>query len=379
MNPQPRPSRRAPRKLRLSELAVPEGAAESDPLCAMGHQAAGLALRVQPTGGKSYYCVYSRHGRPRWYRIGNAGAIGLSDARTMAAEVMLAVARGSDPAAERRAERSAGTFGELATAYVEQYAKKHNKSWKQAARLVERYATERWSKLPAASITRSDVKDLLAKLKPILANQVLAAISAVFSWGVREEHVTENPCRGIKRNETQSRERILAESEIPTFWKALDGAADPITSTALKLVLLTGQRPGEVCAMQVEHLKDGQWWELPGKPSDGWPGTKNGKGHRVALSAPVRALIAEMIDDDKGFVFQHQPGVPLQRLDQRMRDIVSKLAIEPVTPHDLRRTFASTVASLGFGRQAIDRLLNHADNSIASVYDRHAMRRKTSK
>ena len=86
----------------------------------------------------------------------------------------------------------------------------------------------------------------------------------------------------------------------------------------------------------------------------------------------MRALIAEMIDDDKGFVFQHQPGVPLQRLDQRMRDIVSKLAIEPVTPHDLRRTFASTVASLGFGRQAIDRLLNHADNSIASVYDRHS-------
>ena len=73
---------------------------------------------------------------------------------------------------------------------------------------------------------------------------MLAAISAVFSWGVREEHVTENPCRGIKRNETQSRERILAELEIPTFWKALDGAADPITSTALKLVLFDRPKTG---------------------------------------------------------------------------------------------------------------------------------------
>ncbi len=133
MNPQPRPSRRAPRKLRLSELAVQKALPKATTYALWDTKQLGLALRVQPTGGKSYYCVYSRHGRPRWYRIGNAGAIGLSDARTMAAEVMLAVARGSDPAAERRAERSAGTFGELATAYVEQYAKKHNKSWKQAA------------------------------------------------------------------------------------------------------------------------------------------------------------------------------------------------------------------------------------------------------
>ena len=55
-----------------------------------------------------------------------------------------------------------------------------------------------------------------------------------------------------------------------------------------------------------------------------------------------------------------------------MRDLIAKLGIEPITPHDLRRTFASTIAALGFGRQAIDRILNHADRSIASVYDRHS-------
>jgi hypothetical protein len=68
----------------------------------------GLAIRVQPTA------VYSRQGRPRWLHLGDAGAIGLADARTLAAEAMLAVARGKDPAAERKAERGAGTFAELA-------------------------------------------------------------------------------------------------------------------------------------------------------------------------------------------------------------------------------------------------------------------------
>src|SRR4029077_6005578 len=79
----------------------------------------GLAIKVQPTGTKSWKAVYSRHGRPRWLHIGGADAIGLSDARTLAAKAMLAVAEGKDPAAEKRAERSKGTFEELATRYLE--------------------------------------------------------------------------------------------------------------------------------------------------------------------------------------------------------------------------------------------------------------------
>ena len=32
---------------------------------------AGLVLRVQPTGHRSWYCVYRHHARPRWHRLGN--------------------------------------------------------------------------------------------------------------------------------------------------------------------------------------------------------------------------------------------------------------------------------------------------------------------
>jgi hypothetical protein len=60
--------------------------------------------------------------------LGDAGAIGLSDARLMAAEAMLSVARGGDPAGERQAERGAGTFAELAQRYLVEHAKKRNKS-----------------------------------------------------------------------------------------------------------------------------------------------------------------------------------------------------------------------------------------------------------
>jgi integrase len=251
----------------------------------------GLALRVQPTGSRSWVVVYSRHGRPRWLHLGRADAIALSDARSMAAEAMLAVAKGGDPAADRKAERSAGTFADLASKYVEQYAKKHNRSWKQAAALVERLALPRWGKLQASSITRSDVKTMMARIEaPIVANQTLAALSAVFSWGVKEEIVAANPCKLVERNPTRSRERVLSESELPLFWKAF-GDLDPLRGAALKAILLLGQRPGEIANMRHEHIVDG-WWQMPGEPvPDIWPGTKNGAAHRVWIPKPAQALL----------------------------------------------------------------------------------------
>jgi integrase len=54
-----------------------------------------------------------------------------------------------------------------------------------------------------------------------------------------------------------------------------------------------------------------------------------------------------------------------------MREICAKLGVERATPHDLRRTFSTTVTSLGFGRDALNRVTNHREGGIASVYDRH--------
>src|SRR5258708_31127546 len=108
------------------------------------------------------YDVISVRNRLRRYLLGNASAIGLAEPRKLAAEVMLDVIRGKDPAAERKAERGAGTFAELAERYLEQHAKKHNKSWQQPDRLVRRYLLPKWGKLQAATIVRADVKSIMA-------------------------------------------------------------------------------------------------------------------------------------------------------------------------------------------------------------------------
>ena len=361
---------RAPRRAKLSVVTVSRSRPAERPVLIWDTKQAGLALSVQPTGSRSYKVIYRHHGRPRWLTLGDARAISLSDARVMAAEVMLAVAKGGDPAAEKRAQRHRGTFAEVAERYVTEYACRHNKSWEQADALVRRFLLPRWGKLPAHSIGRADVRALMGKIEaPIVANQTLAAASAIFSWAIKQELITTNSCRGIDRNPTTSRERVLGASELPKFWNAFDNAG-LVASSALKVILLTGQRPGEVTHMRWEHIRDG-WWELPGAPTvTGWPGTKNGENHRVWLPKAALRIIEELRVSPKeltGFVFAGERGGPV-RLDRAMPKLDGS---ERATPHDLRRTHGSTITALGFGRDAMNRIQNHREGGIASVYDRH--------
>jgi integrase len=367
----PRP-KRAARKTRLTELSVRKFQPAPAAYLIWDTVQRGLAIRVQPSGGKAWKVIYSRLGRPRWYHIGDASAIGLADARRIAGRVMLAVAEGKDPAAERKAERGSGTFADLHARYLE-HAKLKNKSWRQAEYLIQRYVLPRWGRLAAPSITFADVEALLERIQaPVLRNQVLASISALCSWAVKKRILPANPCRGIERHKTKSRERVLADSEVPLFWAAFDDAG-LVISSALKMILCTGQRPGEIGHMRFEHLKDG-WWEMPGAPVPEleWPGLKNSRDHRVWLPTVAQAIIAELGGHKTGFVFPAARGRRgIWGLDAAMRRICAKLKVERATPHDLRRSHGSTITALGFGRDAMNRIQNHVEGGIASVYDRH--------
>jgi integrase len=325
----------------------------------------GLAIAVQPSGGCAYKFVYGYQHKLRWYSIGDGRAHPLADVRKKARELRVMVDNGIDPQGVRVAERGKGTFLEIADRYRDEYAKKRNKSWAQADALVRRFLVKRWGSLPAASITRAEVRATIAKIEaPIVANQTLASASAVFSWAVKQELISVNPCHGIERNPTQSRERVLSDTEIPLFWPLLDDA--------LRLMLLLGQRPSEVLLMRREHIKDG-WWELPGAPDTamGWRGTKNGQNHRVWVPRAALDLIGE---GDKGFVLAGRQGKPPRRnlMGVRMAEICRQLKVERATPHDLRRTHGTLITSLRFGRDALNRVQNHKEGGIASVYDRHS-------
>lgn len=314
----------------------------------------GLCLAVHPTGKKMWRTVYRLAARPIWLTIGDARSISLADARRIAARVALEVALGKDPASERRQARDADTFAALHARYVREWSSRRNKSWRQADGIVRRVLIPRWGRLKARAITRADVRAVVGSIaSPFAANACLAAASAVFSFGVRMEVVPLNPCAGVERHPGRSRERFLSDAEIALLW----GDFDP----ALKLILLTGARPGEVFAMRREDVDDAGVWTQPGLPDRDWPGVKNSVTHIVQLSEPARALVDAHVADRSR-----------RRSEERLKRLWRRRGIEPVKPHDLRRTFATLAAKLGFDRQSIARVLNHSDRSVTGVhYDKY--------
>ena len=128
---------------------------------------------------------------------------------------------------------------------------------------MARHLLPRWGKLKANAITRADVRAMMIRIEaPIVANQVLASASAIFTWGCKQEIISVNPCQGVDRNPTNDRERVLSDAEIKLLWPRLD--------QGLKLILLTGQRPGEVAAMVKDHVA-GEWWQMMAASSSVWP------------------------------------------------------------------------------------------------------------
>ena len=157
-------AKRPVQKRKLTELFIQTAKPRDSAYQVWDTRQHNLCLRIQPGGSKSWVVVYSRHGRSRWLTLGNAKAIGLSDARMLAAKAMLAVAEGKDPAAEKRAARGPGTFAELADKYVQLHAKRHNKSWRASDGLIQHYVLPRFGKLAASAITRPDIRALMAKM-----------------------------------------------------------------------------------------------------------------------------------------------------------------------------------------------------------------------
>ena len=334
----------------------------------------GLCLVVQKSGHKAFKVAYRSGGQLRWYHIDRYGAIYLKEARDIARQIRARVAAGGDPHLDKMKSRQGISFRKLVEKY-QRHAMKVNKSWHQPANLLKWYVYPLLGTRKAKDITRDDMRRLFRHLteeRPVLANQVLAAVSAVYSWALGEDEpdIEVNPTTGIRRNPTKGRERALSEGELRDVWPMLDDFG-LVKATALRCVLLTAQRSGEILHMRGEHI-DRQWWTLPGKADaeTSWPGTKNKLDHRVWLSEPVMALLKELGLPERGWVFATDRGRPLSNLTEVTRKISTDMAIPRFTVHDLRRTAATGMASMGIDRLTVSRILNHKEGGITQLYDR---------
>lgn len=355
----------------------------------------GLLLRVSSRGRKTWYVMYRApgSGSKRRVRLGDYPKVGLADARDAARKVIGDAATGRDLAAELAEEKKAPRFAEVAEQYLELHARPHKKSWQQDDWRIRKHLVPAWGTRRLTEIRRKDVVALLdqiARTGPIEANRTLALIRKMFNWAIGRDLVEFNPCTAITApGKERQRERVLSDDEIRTVWQACEtlGAA---ARDALLLRLITAQRGGEVIAMRWQDLDlEAGWWTIPG--SD----TKNGLAHRVPLTAPALAILRRRREemeaakataaDERGaagardralanspWVFPGRTGTHHLGSVHGAVDAVRKATGLDFTGHDLRRTAASHMASMGISRLVIGKVLNHVEPGVTRVYDRHS-------
>jgi integrase len=166
----------------------------------------------------------------------------------------------------------------------------------------------------------------------------------------------------------------LTDEETRKVWRRLDTAKMlPRIRMVYRLILVTGQRPGEVGrASWSEFDLDQALWTIPAERS------KNGKEHEVPLAIYALDLLAELrnLHDNERWLFpSHHKGKD-QPLDARaaahaIRYNREHFGIPRWTPHDLRRTVRTNLSALGVDHIVAKKVVNHSLHGMDQVYDRH--------
>ncbi len=351
-----------------------------------------LLLQPAPSTARSWAFRYRCNGAMR--KLTFSGALSLADARKLADEARVAVAKGHDPQREKiQARRIAASPAkdDLIENVIDSYLRRHvdrklrPSTGLQVRRMLLGRVIPAWKGRPIASITRRDVRALLESIvdtgRLTDANRCLSWTNAMMSWAISEDILTgANPCSKLaKPSVEQPRERALDDGELAQVWRAAEqvgGAAGRLA----QLLIATGARRTEVGELTWSELDlDRAIWTLPASRS------KNGR----EIAIPLNALALDILRATPRFegcdaVVTANGSTPINGYSVAKAAIDRKLTegFAGWRFHDLRRSFATGLAALGIEPHLIERLLNHSEggqSKIARTYNQHrygdAMRR----
>lgn len=343
----------------------------------------GFSIRVTPTRSKTFFMVYQFEGRNRRLTLGGYPEMKLTEARQKHADARQQLAKGVDPGAvvqtAKREADAAPTVAQLVDEYIEKWAKPRKKTWAEDYRMLHKDVVPVWGKRKAKEITRREVLTLLdgivARGAGIVANRTLEVVRRMFNYAIEQSILEFSPCTRVRApTQKVQRDRVLSDDEIRTFWHGLDKAGMSEGSRiALRLLLMTAQRKGEVVeAPWSEFDLVGGWWTIPIERA------KNKSSHRVPLSAGALALLerAKELSGESPYLFPSPRNINAPvggtSIDHALHRALSTIGLTNVIPHDLRRTAASLMTGSSISRLVVSKILNHVEQGITAVYDRHS-------
>ena len=323
----------------------------------------GFGVRVLPSGAKRFF-VHVQHQRQRvWRIVGDANALTVEEARLCAAPLLTAIRPGEDTSDSAEGTR----FDLVAEAVFQRY----ERVWKPQTFYVNRCYLRRqilptFAGRQTADITRQDVQRWFASLRttPVAADRSLPVLSVILKeaelLGYRP--AGSNPCRGIRRYRRKGRERFLSDDEIRRVATTLSAHETrwPLEVAAVRLLLLTGCRKGEILTLRWSDYRDGHLFLRDSKtgPKTVW---LSSAAHRVLDRIPrTSTSVFPLRHAD-----QPQSRSWLTRFWHRIR---VETDLSDVRLHDLRHSYATFALRRGENVLAIGRLLGHVNPDTTLKY-----------
>jgi integrase len=315
--------------------------------------------------------------RNRWITLGRFPApLTLSMARSEAKRQLAELTLG-------KVRPHSITYSQAITLYLEDKAKARRA---RTVRDYERLLNRLPFKGQLSDITHDEVARQLKKFTaPSEYNHILVALKVFFNWCVKRRYIEHNPTLGLSTHATTSRSRTLSDHEIIAVWKATE--EPKIFHSIVRLLFLTGQRVGEIAALQSSWISSSQHSHSGSLPStfsesDLWtltiPAsvTKNGREHTFPIGPHAASVLKSSMKMAVGhFLFPARGGSGgcFNGWSKSKAALDKSSGVKDWTLHDLRRTYATKMADMGVAPHIIERLLNHVSGQIsgvAAVYNR---------
>jgi integrase len=357
----------------------------------------GFGIRVRKTGVITFFYMYHFEGKRRFKNLGTYAPpeekkskpyITLSDARTAYAAAYGNVGTGIDPLMpppEPPPVQEVMTVEKLIPLYLESIKEPLvARSVQQQTRALNNDMLEVWGTRPVNEILRPDAIALIEniyKRAPGQARNVKKAGQTMFEYALGRGHALFNPFIGVQKHvrgiAPKSGDRVLSDKEIKKLWDKVRGTEK---GRALLLMLLTGQRPGEVTGMTWSEI-EGDWWQINWKriKTEFNPNLKRPPSdHRVYLTPLAKSLLPAKTDSD--FVFPAagrgrgagaeggmRPGTISHELTEDKAN--QYLGLPRWTPKDLRRTLRTGMAKIGVLEEHAEAVLNHIQGGVKGIYN----------
>jgi integrase len=311
----------------------------------------GFGIRVSEGGTKSFVLT---HG-PRRQRetIGRFGVVSLQDARTEAKRRLAEYTLGK--------EKPKAVPWKIAVAEYLIEVKRECK-WRTHENygyVINRHF--RYGDTMMSDVSPYDLQKSLDRLSETPAEQQRAfvVVRAFIRWAHRKHYLDRSPMERMKAPHSYvPRERILANDELKAVWHACE---DDTLGRIVKLLILTGQRRGEITSLTGSMVGD-DTITIPAALA------KNSRQHTIPLGPMAKNILGRAPADPDACYF---PALglktPFNGFSKCKPKLEKRSGVSDWTIHDLRRTFASGLASVGVQLPVVERLLNHVSGSFGGI------------